>query len=433
MGEPENILSSWESETYIEHLEPSELDHFGTKGWFEHHKKLMLLNQQSILEISSMREESIKEWFVSLKKIPVLIHEAIQVEIWKHKVFPLLIEMNEEPSNTFIIYSVFYHEELAISLIENVLFHSESIEILDDCVLDLIDYSVNNITALLYGENDICTKNPNSCLGELFQKKEELEFDIGIKCISILRYLAEFADNLPLCALSRLLCTHDVPYLLCQLLELKPWYKDIDGQKMVYDGKWKKVSPQEEDKISRIEGQVWFGLREILLNHRCAPYYEITEFRQSQLLKLQKYMHEHVLDQISPLVDLRRWLSYLNVSSQNSTTQRSINVEMIPQIRISIMEKHDKKWKRLAKNQSKALFTRNIEDIKATAQILSESYNIEKLEIIDRKKCFLCKEGSTQRCSKCKEAWYCGRECQVKDWQNHKDFCAQILKFKETD
>ena len=62
--------------------------------------------------------------------------------------------MNEEPTNTFILFSVFYHEELAVSLLENVLFHSESIEIMDDCVLDLIDYAVNNITVLLYGENE---------------------------------------------------------------------------------------------------------------------------------------------------------------------------------------------------------------------------------------------------------------------------------------
>ena len=73
------------------------------------------------------------------------------------------------------------------------------------------------------------------------------------------------------------------------------------------------------------------------------------------------------------------------------------------------MEKHHKKWKRLAKHQSKTLFTKNIEDIKTTAQILSESYDMEKLEIIDQKKCFLCKEIAKQRCSKCKEAWYCGR------------------------
>lgn len=37
--------------------------------WFEFHKRLMLLNEQSVLEISALREESTKEWFVSLGKV----------------------------------------------------------------------------------------------------------------------------------------------------------------------------------------------------------------------------------------------------------------------------------------------------------------------------------------------------------------------------
>lgn len=68
----------------------------------------------------------------------------------------------------------------------------------------------------------------STCLGELEVKKLEIEFDMGMRSISILRYLAEFADNLPLCALSRMLTTNDVPYLLAQLIELKPWKKRND-------------------------------------------------------------------------------------------------------------------------------------------------------------------------------------------------------------
>lgn len=55
---------------------------------------------------------------------------------------------------------------------------------------------------------------------------------------------------------------------------------------MVYDGKWEMMKENDEDKICRVEGQVWIGLREILLNPKCAPYYEITEFRMSQLVKV---------------------------------------------------------------------------------------------------------------------------------------------------
>lgn len=66
----------------------------------------------------------------------------------------------------------------------------------------------------------------SSCLEEIFEKKKEFEFDIGIRCISILRYLAEYVDSLPLCVLSRLLATHDVPYLLAELIERHPWKKE---------------------------------------------------------------------------------------------------------------------------------------------------------------------------------------------------------------
>ena len=48
-------------------------------------------------------------------------------------------------------------------------------------------------------------------------------------------------------------------------------------------------------------------------------------------------MQEHVLDQIAPLVDLRRWLGYLNVSSQTPNSQRPINVEVIPEVTIYIL------------------------------------------------------------------------------------------------
>ncbi|XP_043525228.1 zinc finger MYND domain-containing protein 10 isoform X1 [Frieseomelitta varia] len=428
----EYIISPWEIESYIQYLKISELEDIGTKEWFEFHKKLILLNQQSVLEINALREESTKEWFVSFKKIPILIYEAIQIDIWKHKVFPLLIEINEEPKNTFMLYTVFYHEDIAVSLLENVLFHCESAETINDSALDLVDYAVKNVSLLLDMPNiEIYenVKDPNSCLEEILEKKKEFEFDIGIRCISILRYLAEYADNLPLYVLSRLLAIHDVPYLLVELIERHPWSKEnAEGKDVIYNSGWRKVKSSEEGKISKIEAQTWLGLRELLLNPKSASYYEITEHRFSQLLKLQKYLHEYVLDQISPLIDLKRWLNYLSVSSANASAPQAVNVELLPQIKSSIMEKYHKKWKKLAKYQSKFIYSTDADYIKNTAQILSDAYDLEKLDCVDIKECFLCHEEAKKRCSKCKEAWYCGRECQVKDWVKHKNICDKITK-----
>lgn len=38
--------------------------------------------------------------------------------------------------------------------------------------------------------------------------------------------------------------------------------------------------------------------------------------------------------------------------------------------------------------------------------------------------CKVCKNPSKDRCSRCKKARYCSRECQVSDWPTHKQMCA---------
>lgn len=47
------------------------------------------------------------------------------------------------------------------------------------------------------------------------------------------------------------------------------------------------------------------------------------------------------------------------------------------------------------------------------AQILSDAYDFDKLEIVESKKCFRCKKSANNKCSKCKEAWYCGRYVKI--------------------
>mmetsp|Transcript_4089 Transcript_4089/g.9504 ORF Transcript_4089/g.9504 Transcript_4089/m.9504 type:complete len:269 (-) Transcript_4089:87-893(-) len=41
--------------------------------------------------------------------------------------------------------------------------------------------------------------------------------------------------------------------------------------------------------------------------------------------------------------------------------------------------------------------------------------------------CKVCSKAATQRCLRCKAAWYCCRECQSKDWKKHKKECKEIV------
>lgn len=47
----------------------------------------------------------------------------------------------------------------------------------------------------------------------------------------------------------------------------------------------------------------------------------------------------------------------------------------------------------------------------------------------DRPICIKCSKPSIKRCSKCLYAYYCSRECQVKDWKSHKLSCISPLKY----
>jgi len=56
-------------------------------------------------------------------------------------------------------------------------------------------------------------------------------------------------------------------------------------------------------------------------------------------------------------------------------------------------------------------------------------YNSDVYEqFLDDPKCAECGEVASQRCSRCKEEWYCSRECQLKRWKQHKPVCQLITQ-----
>ena len=58
----------------------------------------------------------------------------------------------------------------------------------------------------------------------------------------------------------------------------------------------------------------------------------------------------------------------------------------------------------------------------------SERDKIKETEGINN--CTVCREqkDGNKRCSGCYMVFYCGRDCQAKDWDNHKDKCKIIQK-----
>ncbi|PNF19693.1 Zinc finger MYND domain-containing protein 10 [Cryptotermes secundus] len=433
----QDILLPGVVELYVKTTEPSDITELGSPSWFDAHERLQKLHQQAILEARELREESVKEMMISHNKIPILVHEAICISVWREKVLPLLLKITPEPNSVFIPYMVLFHEATAIEFMETLVYHSECCEALGENSLELLDYCSSAIIRLL-AQSEREVPEPSQTLNasqDLGQKEMTLAFNIGIKCISIIGCIAQHLDSLPLSATSHMFVNHDIPLLLANIIEQKPWIKDGPSGKTLKfeDCKWQEIKGEDNMKVTRAEAQTWLALRQLLLDPRCPAHYDINEYHKNQLLKLQCFLHDTLLDQLSPLVELKYWLAKLASSHPPPITRRPLLLEVVPQIKQRLLEKNSKRWKKIAARQAEAMFCEKETHIKAIMKSLNETYDLDTLEalVLGPPVCVACGKPAPKKCSQCK-APYCGRECQVKDWSKHKTPCGLVSSHHKT-
>ena len=67
----------------------------------EQHDTLTRLNLQAHHNVAAMSDEFVKEAFISLDKVNLLVHQLLVAEIWKEKVYPHLGESHIPYSMSF--------------------------------------------------------------------------------------------------------------------------------------------------------------------------------------------------------------------------------------------------------------------------------------------------------------------------------------------
>ncbi|XP_060691212.1 zinc finger MYND domain-containing protein 10 isoform X1 [Hemiscyllium ocellatum] len=425
------VLPPVEAAGYAQSLEEFPLKEIGSPRWFRQHEYIEKLNMQAIINATADQDEFVKEAIYSHGKVPTLIHELLAVEVWKQKVFPILCQLQDfNPKGTFPIYIVIHHEATIINLLETILYHKDVCDSADEAVLDLADYCHRKLTLLAARnddpENQEQNKSSPASLQELQKQNQQLEFDISLKALSILRYITDHIDSLPLSVQTRLLNTHNIPCVLVHLLEYCPWSRySPNGELQKYtDGKWHTVPVEDRLKITKVDGQVWIALYNLILKPDCQQRYDFNNFNKNQLLKLQSFLTEVIIDQIPNLVELQRFLGHLAMTDP-PPAKKDLILEQVPDIRDRIIRENSHKWKALAKHQVKTVFNPSEQDLREQAQRLTETYNLDVMEnlIPDRPKCGFCGAEATKRCSRCQVERYCRRECQVKHWSKHKKAC----------
>ncbi|XP_034534600.1 zinc finger MYND domain-containing protein 10 [Notolabrus celidotus] len=437
-----SVIFPAEAEGFVQSLETFSLKEVGSTRWFKQHEYIEKLNMQAILHASAMHNEFVKEFLVSHGKIPVLVHEMILVEVWKHKVFPILCQLKDfNPKNTFHLYMVLHHEATIINLLETIMFHKDSCEAADDSVLDLVDYCHRKLTLLAckatqegktsHGKHKLSGTAVMSSIEELQSQSAALEFEISLKAMSVLRYITDHTDSISV--INRMLCTHNMPCVLVQLLDCCPWSRCREGVVEKYiNGKWQKIPPEDLLKMTKLDGQVWISLYNLLLKEDCQRKYDFNSFNKNQLLKLRGFLTEVLIDQLPNLVELQRYLAHLAVTDPHPP-KKELVLEQIPEMWNSIVRENSGKCKAIAKYQVKETFSPSESDLRLQAQRLAQTYNLDVMESLlpEKPKCGSCGTEATKRCSKCQEEWYCRRECQVKHWPKHKKACQLMVEATE--
>ena len=273
-GGASGLLMAPEAERMVESLRTFTIDEVGSRAWMKQREALERLNVQSHHNAVNNTDEFVKEFLISHDKILVLVHELLVVEAWKERVYPHFAKIDPNAMDAGLtnsqVYLAHYCEATLVNLIEVSFFHQDACEAAgDDALLELCDYCARKLVYLNDGraaedaqllsrakrERKSAKELLNARAGDEFAEKEaEVRFGTATCALTVLRYLTDYINDVPLCVMARLLDTHDAQMLLVPLLEERPWLRRVPGKgggrdvnEVFADGRW--TEQPREDRL----------------------------------------------------------------------------------------------------------------------------------------------------------------------------------------
>ena len=472
-----DLMTQYESEEIIsKKINEISFEKIGSAEFIQHHAYLSKLNMQEMKNILTGGEDIIMTQFIDNDKLKLLIKELYIINTFKEKIYP---NIKEKIINLCSIksYFILYHEAVLVNLIENFLYSITACQAAEDYLVDVIEYSYKMISkyisykmknpddTLNYGNNSLNNnineelsleekikkineqvKDKKNDIKEMDNKYKEIEFQIAMSCINILRYISDHLEQLPFPVRHHMMNVKDVPILFVTLMELRPWKRKI----LKYNQKENKKEEIEEiyennnwttlieHKLPKLEIQILITIYNLVMNQDNNKKYEITEYRQNQLLRLRKYFSEDLYDQIPQMMNLYRSLENMSLMTYGNTlTVNPFIVEMVPILSGNKIFKLTEEQIKLIGNNIVSKYFENLNREKLAKELepINEIYNLDNIEyFMEDPICAQCGKLANSRCSRCKSEWYCSKECQIKKWKEHKTVCKTLAAlFKENE
>lgn len=436
----EGRLSQFEVNALVRGLDRFSVSSVGSDRWMSQHDVLEKLNIQAHVEAMSRHDETVVDAVVQHEKVETIVHELLVIEAWKEKIFPLLID-HFSPVTALKAYIVLYHEATLCNLLEVLLYHASVCEAGGDAMVELVDYCARKINALNAGQfkalQEDKPEDPKASLNRSTQdnlRRQHLDvgFGVCVCSISMLRFLTDHMNLMPLGVTSRMLHTHDILLALVPLVENPPWTRRRQGgqtEKFI-DQKWSRVTQQDLPLLTKLEGQVWLAIYNLLMDKNARKQYQYNSHRKQVIVRLRRFFTDLLLDQLPLLRELKRLIEELSIMDPPPPTASSVAIiEAVPEMREEIIK--DKNWKEIAQKQKSTVFANDESARQRDIARLAATYNLDSFdEALGAPSCGECgKSGEgLKRCSRCKSEWYCGRTCQVAAWKKHQKICDILAK-----
>ena len=472
-----DLMTQYESEEIIsKKITEITFEQIGSGEFIRHHAYLSKLNMQEMKNILTGGEDIIMTQFIDHDKLKLLIKELYTINTFKEKIYPTIKDtiINLSSLKTYFI---LYHEAVLVNLLENFLYSITACQACEDYLVDVIEYCYKMISKYIsykmknpndtinYGNNSSLfgneikeemsleekikkineqVKEEKDDVKEMEEKYKEIEFQIAMSSINIIRYISDHLEQLPFPVRHHMMNVKDVPVLFVTLMELRPWRRKVlkynqqkknkeEIEEIYENNNWTTLM---EHKYPKLEAQILITVYNLVMNQDNNKKYEITEYRQNQLLRLRKYFTEDLYDQIPQMMNLYRSLENMSLMTYSNTlTVNPFIVEMVPilsgnKIFKLSSEEINKIGNIVIKNNFENL-TR--EKLMKELEPVNEIYNLDNFEYFMQDPiCAQCGKLANSRCSRCKSEWYCSKECQIKRWKEHKNICKTLAElFKE--
>lgn len=355
-----------EAEIAVRQLKSIPIDQVGSDTWKDQRETIEKLNMCTHSNAMRKTDDYVAAFLVEHEKVRDVLHELLVMEVWRQRMIPRVLDSIEKNPAAAYLYCAY--ESVLVNFLECLCFQEEVVvKGLDEEVLELIDYCWRQVSRLFSepGLSDITKEGESeTAAARLEQQLREQRVQRGLQCLSILWFIVDRLDCLPIAAMNAVLVKNDLPLGLTEVIQRQPWLRRSSTTTQKFqNGAFVDVAGDEVARVCVPEAHTWFCLHKLLCDAECRRRYPYTQHTKTVLLQLRRFLMETLIDQIPALQDVQRALEELSFMEPPSGTEEKFKsrlvIEQVPRLMISI-DAPNSDWDRQANRLRSILSDRSV-------------------------------------------------------------------------